>query len=418
MAKEMVYFNTTKQIETITIHYNDKLDGTFVNDVVKYIQEVSKKMSKINLKSPKNYDSIQVFVYPSKKLFNSMFGGEIEKRFYRGKRSLEDFYVVKDSEGNIHIVSPRGMAPEKAEALKKILVMKVLGEYMEEKEKNNAEKLLKEAMKPKQQEKEDVEEPETEPEEEPAEVEELEEENELDGLEEEPEIDEAEEPELEEELSEEELEEIIETELVLEEIDEQTSNEEETVAMETEVEPKEEKPRSSKSETQQWLSAGWLAYVSGTLKREKDIKRFADNISKNGVKKLGQLSNSKWYESYNYSKEYACAIVEYIVKTYGYKKFAEFYENPKDIKGIFGVPKFIFEGQLKAYIKEKYALDKNALSVMQDMDLQKELYPNETADEVERKGEINEITEIHFAKSGGVDMLSDKEVQVPEIKER
>jgi len=164
MAKEMVYFNTTKQIETITIHYNDKLDGTFVNDVVKYIQEVSKKMSKINLKSPKNYDSIQVFVYPSKKLFNSMFGGEIEKRFYRGKRSLEDFYVVKDSEGNIHIVSPRGMAPEKAEALKKILVMKVLGEYMEEKEKNNAEKLLKEAMKPKQQEKEDVEEPETEPE--------------------------------------------------------------------------------------------------------------------------------------------------------------------------------------------------------------------------------------------------------------
>lgn len=404
MAKKMVYFNTTKQIETITIHYNNKLDGAFVDDVVRYIQEVAKKMSKINLKNPKNFDYIQVFVYPSKQLFNSIFGGEIEKRFYKGKRSLEDFYVVKDSEGNIHIVSPRGMATEKAEALKKILVMKVLGEYMEEKEKISAERLLKEAMKPKEQEKEE----------------------ELDEIEE-PETDEPEEEELEvndeqeEELAEEEVEEMIETELVLEQIDEQAEKETETVHVEPEEQadaPEEEKPKSAKSETQEWLSAGWLAYVTGTLKREKDIKRFADNISKNGVKKLGQLSNSKWYESYNYSKEYACAIVEYIVRTYGYKKFAEFYENPKDIKGIFGVPKFIFEGQLKAYIKQKYALDKTTLNVVQDMDLDKDLYQNTVTPEVENKDEIDEITEIHFVKSGGVDMLLDKEVQVPEIKER
>lgn len=425
MAKKMVYFNTTKQIETITIHYNDKLDGTFVDDVVRYIKEVSKKMSKINLKAPKNFDNIQVFVYPSKQLFNNIFGGEIEKRFYRGKHSLEDFYVVKDSEGNIHIVSPRGMAPEKAEALKKILVMKVLGEYMEEKEKTSAERLLKEAMKPKEQEKEEMlDEPELE-EEEPVELDE-EPEEELDEIEE-LETDEPEEEELEvndeqeEELTEEEVEEIIETELVLEQIDEQAEQETETVHIESNEQAaasKEEKPKSTKSETQEWLSAGWLAYVTGTLKREKDIKRFADNISKNGVKKLGQLSNSKWYESYNYSKEYACAIVEYIVKTYGYNKFAEFYENPKDIKGIFGVPKFIFEGQLKAYIKEKYAVDKTTLNVVQDMSLEKDIYQKEADPEVERKDEINEITEIHFVKSGGVDMLSDKEVQVPEIKER
>jgi len=43
MAKEMVYFNATKQIETLTIHYNSKLDGSFVEEVVTTVKEVAKR---------------------------------------------------------------------------------------------------------------------------------------------------------------------------------------------------------------------------------------------------------------------------------------------------------------------------------------------------------------------------------------
>ena len=366
MAKEMIYFNATKQIETITIHYNSKLDGTFVDDVAIGIKDIAKKMSKVNLKNPREFDSIQVFVYPSKQLFYKVFAGEIEKRFYARRRSLEDLYVVQDAEGNIHIVSPRGMAQEKRDAFKKILVMKILGEYMEEKERQSAERLLREAMKPKEEEKEDIEEEEIEQDNEP----DLDEEQESEELEQD---DEELEEEQEEDLDEEDLEEIIETELVMEQIDEKQEAKQQDNEVEAE-EPKEEKKESPRSEAQEWLSAGWLAYVKGKLKKAADIKRFADNISKNGVKKLGQLSQGKWYDAYNYSQEYACAWVECIISTYGMKKFLEYYENPKDIKRIFGVSKFIFESQVKAYIKEKYKYDEKVLNITEDIKLDNIVY--------------------------------------------
>lgn len=387
MAKEMVYFNATKQIETITIHYNNKLDGGFVDDVSNHIKEIAKKMSKVDLKNPKEFDSIQVFVYPSKELFYKVFAGEIEKRFYSRKRSLEDLYVVRDSEGNIHIASPRGMTQEKIEAFKKILVMRVLGEYMDEKEKYSAERLLKESMKPKQEEKEQ------EPEEE--EIEEVEEE-EIEEITTEEEIEELDEIEEEtEELSEEEFDEMIEAEHTIEEIDEQQEQELEETSKEQLACDKKEEP---KSEVQQWLSIGWLAYVKGKLKKEKDIKRFADNISKKGVKKLGNLANSKWYQNYNYSEEYACAIVEYVVQTYGLKKFVEYYKNPKDIQKVFGVSKFVFENKVKAYIYTKYT----------DKEMKMEI----------DQRTVKDITEIHFVKNGGVIITKDKEVEAPEIKEK
>lgn len=394
MAKEMVYFNATKQIETLTIHYNSKLDGAFVEDVSKYIKEVAKKMSKVDLKNPKEFDSIQVFVYPSKKLFYKVFAGEIEKRFYSRRRSLEDLYVVRDSEGNIHIVSPRGMSPDKIEAFKKILVMKVIGEYMDEKQKLSAERLLKEAMKSKEIEEEEL--PEEEPEQEEIDDEELSEE------------------ELEqEEIDEAEVDELIETEQELEQIDEEQSQDEDLEEISEESEEVDNATKSeqekaeqnnkvvTKSEAQEWLSIGWMAYVKGKLRKEKDIKRFADNISKNGVKKLGKLSNSKWYENYNYAEEYACAIVEYVITTYGMKKFIEYYKDPKDIRGVFGVSKFVFDNQVKAYIYSRYT-DKE---MKMEMDQRK----------------VNEITEIHFSKTGGADITTDKEIEPPtylEIKEK
>ena len=397
MAKQMVYFNATKQIETITIHYNEKLDGTFVVDVANSIKDIAKKMSKVDLKNPREFETIKVFVYPSKQLFYKVFGGEIEKRFYARRRSTEDLYVVQDAEGNIHIVSPRGMAQEKREEFKKILVMKVLGEYMDENEKQSALRLLKASMKPKeveQDKQEEIDEQEEEIEEELEEIEEPEE----------PEED-------EQELDEEELEEIIETELVLEQIDEEQEKERNQKEQE-----KEEKKVEKRSEAQEWLNVGWLAYINGKLKKQEDIQRFAANISANGIKKLGQLSNTKLLESYNFSKEYACAWVEYIVTTYGMKKFAEYYANPKDIKGVFGVSKYVFEAQLKAYIKEKYVGDNKVLNVTEDINLKDII--DEAPQEREKTEEVSEITVLHFSSSGGVDIVSDKEVEQPEIKER
>lgn len=368
MAKQIVYFNATKQIETLTIHYNNKLDGTFVDDVCEHIKQIAKKMSKVDLKNPKEFESIQVFVYPSKQLFYKVFAGEIEKRFYSRRRTLEDLYVVRDSEGHIHIVSPRGMTEEKREAFKKILVMKVLGEYMDEKQKQSAERLLKEAMKPKEEEQEEqIEEQEIEQDELP---------------EEEP-----------QELDEEELEEIIETELIIEQIDDEE--------VETEKELVQEKKGTSKDEAREWLNIGWLAYVKGKLKKEKDIKKFAENISKKGVQKLSKLSKTKFFEDYNYSEEYACALVEYVVETYGMQKFVEFYENPKDIQGIFGESKFVFENNVKAFVYARYT----------DKEMKMEM----------EQRNINEITEVHFVKGGGVDINTDKEINLRndlEIKEK
>ncbi len=421
MAKEMVYFNATKQIETITIHYNEKLDGTFVEDVAKSIKDIAKKMSKVDLKTPREFDEIKVFVYPSKQLFYKVFGGEIEKRFYARRRSTEDLYVVQDAEGNIHIVSPRGMAQEKRDEFKKILVMKVLGEYMEEKEKQSALRLLKASMMPKEEEKEEIEEEEIEQDDEPEveeEEQELEEEQEEEfdepeeiGQDDELDIEELAEDEIEQdEIDEQGLNEIIEAEAAMEQIDE--SNQAEHQKDETKPE---ENKTLVKNEAQQWLSIGWLAFVRGRLKKEKDIKKFAESISKNGVKKLGQLSQGKWYEEYNYNEEYACAWVECIISTYGMKKFIQYYENPKDIKRIFGVSKYIFESQVKAYIKEKYKDNEKVLNITEDIKLE-EIIEDKTQ-EKEKSQSITEIIALYFAPNGGVNITSDKEVEQPEIKE-
>ena len=159
--KQMVYFNAVRQIETITIKYNDKLDGDFVEDVCTYIKEVSKKRPRVDLKNPREVYTVTVFVYPSVKMFNQIFNGVIEKRYYQRRRSLQDLYVVRDEGGNIHIASPRGRGTEQAEAFKRILVMNVLGEYMNEQDKQTADRMLRASMvkKKEEQEIEEVEEP-------------------------------------------------------------------------------------------------------------------------------------------------------------------------------------------------------------------------------------------------------------------
>ena len=423
MAKQMVFFNATKQIETITIHYNDKLDGAFVDDVASKVKEIAKKMKGVDLKTPKEYESIKVFVYPSKALFYKVFAGEIEKRFYSRKRSLEDLYVVQDAGGNIHIVSPRGMASEKRDAFKKILVMKILGQYMDEKQKQNAQTLLKQAMKPKEDEKEKAGKDDKEVEEQPELEDNLEQQTEIDQDEpiEELESDEGLQSEIEEAeqdsqqpLDDAELEEIIETELAMEQIDEKQEQNQFISEQPSAIDEKQVK-QAKCSDAQEWLSAGWFAYIRGKLKREQDIKKFANNISKKGVKKLGQLSKSKWYQEYNYSEEYACAWVECIISTYGMKKFLEYYESPKDIKRIFGIPKFVFESQVKAYIKEKYKNNQKVLNITEDTQMEQII--GDEKQEVEKAQPISKITALHFSKNGGVDIISEKEIAEPAEKE-
>lgn len=313
MAKEVVYFNATKIAGAVTFHYNKKLDGAFVDSVSLHFKEIAKKMS-INVNNPKEYDSIKVFIYPSLKLFNSVFGKEIEKRYYKGKHNLEDMYIVQDSEGNIHIVSPRGKGADRFEALMKILVMRVLSEYVSEKKKQDIKSIVTRVVE-KKKEKEEQREEET-PEEDKEQIEEDFE---------------------QEELTEEEFNDIIQVQETIEEIKEDVSKKEE------------------KNDTRTWLEIGWLGYVSGRLKKQKDIEFFGQHIAKKGVSKISGLKDSKLFENYDYAKEYACATVEYIVETYGKEKFLELMENPKEIKKIFGIPKRKFDSDVKAYIYRRYS---------------------------------------------------------------
>lgn len=377
--KQMVYFNAVRQIETITIKYNDRLDGAFVDDVCTYIKEISKKMPRIDLKNPRDYYTITVFVYPSVKMFNQVFNGVIEKRYYQKRRSLEDLYVVKDGEGNIHIASPRGRGTEQSETFKRILVMNVLGEYMNEQDQQTANRMLKASMM-KKKEQEEVEQEEVEP----IDEEEIEETEEL-----------AEEIE-DEEVSEEEMDELIMLEDEMADIDEAEGT------LEIEIDEEEQHEVSDDDivpgnvvEARQWLSLGWMDYLSGKLNSEKEVRYFAEHISKNGVKKLGNLRDTGWYESYNYSREYSAAIVEYIVATYGAGTFRKFYENPTDYEHILGVNKRTFEARAKAYIYGKYG-------------------PNRMKEEMEQKNDDElSVTEVRIDKNGGATMT---ELKVPKIE--
>ena len=374
--KQMVYFNAVRQIETITIKYNDKLDGDFVDDVCTYIKEVSKKMPRVDLKNPREVYTVTVFVYPSVKMFNQIFNGVIEKRYYQRRRSLQDLYVVRDEGGNIHIASPRGRGTEQAEAFKRILVMNVLGEYMNEQDKQTADRMLSASMvkKNEEQEIEEVEEP----------------------------VEEEIEPEVveEEEVSEEEMDELIMLEDEMADIDAEEGTLDADVEEDDVHEISEEDiVPGSVVQARQWLSLGWMGYLSGRLNSEKEVRYFAEHISANGVKKLGKLKDTGWYERYNYSQEYSIAIVEYIVSTYGVRTFKKFYEDPTDYEHTLGTNKKAFEARVKAYIYGKYG-------------------PNRMKEEVEEKADEElSVTEVRMDRNGGATITELQIEQEPPVLE-
>ena len=102
------------------------------------------------------------------------------------------------------------------------------------------------------------------------------------------------------------------------------------------------------------------------------------------------------------------------------KKYVEFYNEPKDIKKIFGVPKFVFDAQFKAYVKEKYKDEEKMQNIMEDKKLD-EVVPEfkEIKEPEQEKGQvIQELTEIHFTKSGGAEINEPKleNLDEPQIK--
>ena len=181
------------------------------------------------------------------------------------------------------------------------------------------------------------------------------------------------------------------------EIDEEETLDDETDMQEQEeVEPKEVEREEQEGEmpsnvrdAREWLSIGWMDYLKGRLSKEKYVKYFADHISKNGVKKLGKLKDSGWYERYNYSREYAAAMVEYVIATYGVKRLIKFYESPTDYNHVFGTTKLRFEQQAIEYIYSKYSTAR-----MQE--------------EIEERG-TKEITQICLNNAGGAEMTTIEE---------
>ena len=152
-------------------------------------------------------------------------------------------------------------------------------------------------------------------------------------------------------------------------------------------------------QARQWLSLGWMGYLSGRLNSEKEVRYFAEHISANGVKKLGKLKDTGWYERYNYSQEYSIAIVEYIVSTYGVRTFKKFYEDPTDYEHTLGISKRAFEARVKAYIYGKYG-------------------PNRMKEEVEEKADEDlSVTEVRMDKNGGATITELQIEQEPPVLE-
>ena len=62
---------------------------------------------------------------------------------------------------------------------------------------------------------------------------------------------------------------------------------------EEEKEQVKEKISKSKEESRNWLNIGWFMYVKGRLKKQEDVKKFAEYVSANGVKKLSKLKKGE-----------------------------------------------------------------------------------------------------------------------------
>lgn len=422
---KMKLFTATKQIESITIHYNERLDGGFVRQLEEYIVRVAKKLSGVNLKAPKEVNKVNVFIHPDPSLFNRMFNSRIEKQCRnRGMRIEEgDLYIVRDDDGNIHMASPRGKSATKVDTLSKLLVVKILGEYMEENQKQKIQTVTREVYKEKEikikKEQEQKEKEEREKKE--AEEKEREEEEEKQRLEEEEKERERQEEEarLEAELEEERLrqeEEEAEKERIEQEERERQEQEEldNLIATQQDIE---EIVTEEEKELPLWIVFGWQGYAKGKLNTKSKIEKFSKYMNRKGYIKPKNVTEES-------EQEYAIAQVEYIIETYGFKKFKEILLDPDSMYKKLHVKKHEFEKAVKAYTMQKYGLkpepefklEDARVCDINDMIIEADKVSLEENNmEKPKFGHITEVTIIREASDGSYILPEDNEIK--KIKE-
>ena len=312
---EQIFHTEPKKIGMVEI-YSNPMDRSTVKDIERVINSIAKSFH-INLDDIPSGEALRVYIYPTSRVFFSIFGYELEKkgrrRLNKGKEEL--YFVV--GEGEIHMVSPRGVANSYTDMIK-ILVKDILEEYGLDDKTKKAEEKVKEELEP-----EEIEE----------------EENELEGYEE----------ELEEEKLEEDLDEIPE------EADKE--NIEEISDKIEEIDDKIEEIKKEK-DVPEWLDLGWIMYKKGILKSQKNSEDYGEYIKEHGV--MGQEKISSKHSAiadYNYSSESAAAIVEYIVQNYGVRKILDLFENP-NVEQVLGISKAKFSRECKANIKKRYVTSK------------------------------------------------------------
>lgn len=411
---KMKLFTATKQIESITIHYNEKLDGGFVRQLEEYIVRVAKKLSGVNLKAPKEVNKVNVFIHPDPRLFNRMFNSAIEKRYYNGHRGMEDMYIIRTDDGNIHMASPRGKSATKVDTLSKLLVVKILGEYMEENQKQKIQTVTREVYREKEvkakkeqeqkekeeREKKEAEEKEREEEEERQRLEE--EEKEKERLEEEARL----EAELEEERLRQEEEEAEKERLEQEERERQ--EQEELYNLIDTQQGIEKIVAEEEKELPLWIIFGWQGYVKGKLNTKSKIEKFSEYMNRKGYVKPKNVTEES-------EQEYAIAQVEYIIEEYGFKKFKEILLDPDRMYEILHVKKHEFEKAVKIYTMQKYNLKPETEFKLEDARVCDIGEMTIEADKKTMSGHITEVTIIREAADGNYILPEDNEIK--KIKE-
>jgi len=351
MAKKMKTFQDTKKIGVITIHYDKYFDEAFVDDIVKYTENVAKSQ-KTNLDKPKQLESMHIYIYANVKDFFAVFGETIEKRYYKGKRSAEDMYIVQDGAGNLHIASPSGKDKSKRNVVAQIVVVKVISEFIEPKEVLKLKEIVKAGFKKEEmlrrQEKEQIE---------------LKEQNarEIEEYEfQEQEIREQEEQEKQEkqeyiQMETEQLE-----ELSIRHQEEMSEQEELSEPIEdlADVEAVLEDTKDKGVDVPEWMIVGWRAYATGRLTKKQDLEDFSEHLSKKKYKSLSKLNfeQTKVFKPYDFSRELALARIQYIIKVYSLKKLAMVFRAPEEenmLKTLHST-KGKFDREVKAFTYKNY----------------------------------------------------------------
>lgn len=309
---EQIFHTAPKKIGMIEI-YSNPMDRKTVQDIEKVIKSIAKNL-KVNLDNIPSGETLRVFIYPTKRVFYSIFGNEVEQKMRRTISRTQETMLFVVGENEIHMVSPRVTGSSYADIIG-ILVKDILEEYGLESKVRKAKEQVKSELEP---EEEVIEE-------------------------EEEEIDEPEE-ELEDEDYEEELEELDESELSdsIEEIDYQ-------------IEIQKEKDENSIPE---WLELGWIMYRRGILNSDKNRQDYAEFIAKKGVTKQNKITQkSSVMADYNFASESSAAIIEYIVLNYGVRRIFDLVGEPS-IEKTLRISESKFKREYTAWIKKRYVIEK------------------------------------------------------------